>query len=148
MLLTFAHIGSRLNANDPPEALTRLYLDRLAPFTRCEAQAHKTEEAFLTWLERQQKGRPLVVLLDSRGKQMSSEAFAAWLGARRDSGVQHLVFAIGPASGWSQSALARAQLALSLGPMTLAHALARVVLAEQIYRAFTILSGHPYHSGH
>lgn len=88
------------------------------------------------------------VLLDSRGRTLSSEAFAAWVGKRRDQGAQHLVFAIGPASGWSDEARARAQLLLSLGPMTLAHALARVVLAEQIYRAFTILAGHPYHCGH
>jgi len=162
MLLTLAHIGSRLNANDASENLTRLYLDRLAPFARCETQFHKTEDAFLAWLDRQQSRgphgqafalgvtsrRPFIVLLDSRGKQMASEAFATWLGARRDSGVQHMIFAIGPASGWSQSTLLRAQLTLSLGPMTIAHALARVVLAEQIYRAFTILTGHPYHCGH
>jgi 23S rRNA (pseudouridine1915-N3)-methyltransferase len=88
------------------------------------------------------------VLLDSRGRQMTSEAFAAWLGARRDQGTQHIVFAIGPADGWSQAARDRAQLLLSLGPMTLAHSLARLVMAEQLYRAFTILSGHPYHTGH
>jgi 23S rRNA (pseudouridine1915-N3)-methyltransferase len=79
---------------------------------------------------------------------MSSEAFAAWLGARRDEGTQHIVFAIGPADGWSKEACAHAKLLLSLGPMTMAHALARVVMAEQLYRAFTILSGHPYHTGH
>jgi 23S rRNA (pseudouridine1915-N3)-methyltransferase len=79
---------------------------------------------------------------------MTSEVFAAWLGARRDEGAQHIVFAIGPASGWSDGAHGKAQLLLSLGPMTLAHALARVVMAEQIYRAFTILTGHPYHGGH
>jgi 23S rRNA (pseudouridine1915-N3)-methyltransferase len=79
---------------------------------------------------------------------MTSEAFAAWLGARRDDSVQHMVFAVGPASGWSEPARKRADLLLSLGPMTLAHALARLVLAEQLYRAFTILSGHPYHGGH
>jgi 23S rRNA (pseudouridine1915-N3)-methyltransferase len=79
---------------------------------------------------------------------MSSEAFAAWLGARRDQGAQHIVFAIGPASGWSDTAREKANLLLSLGPMTLAHALARAVVAEQIYRAFTILTGHPYHAGH
>jgi 23S rRNA (pseudouridine1915-N3)-methyltransferase len=59
-----------------------------------------------------------------------------------------MVFAIGPADGWSEAARERAQLLLSLGPMTLAHALARLVVAEQLYRAFTILSGHPYHAGH
>jgi 23S rRNA (pseudouridine1915-N3)-methyltransferase len=79
---------------------------------------------------------------------MSSEAFAAWIGNRRDDGTQHLVFAVGPADGWSPVARERAQLLLSLGPMTMAHSLARLVVAEQIYRATTILCGHPYHSGH
>lgn len=149
MLLTLAHIGPRLNAKDEFEILTHLYLERCAAFARCEAQAFKSEDAFVEWLERQQGRTPLLpVLLDSRGKTVSSEAFAKWLGARRDEGTQHVVFAIGPASGWSDEARGRARLLLSLGPMTLAHALARVVVAEQIYRAFTILSGHPYHSGH
>lgn len=119
------------------------------PFARCDVQAFKSEQVFLEWLDRQQGRTPVyTVLLDSRGKSMSSEAFAKWLGARRDEGTQHIVFAIGPASGWSDAAREGAKLLLSLGPMTMAHALARVVVAEQIYRAFTILSGHPYHSGH
>ena len=90
----------------------------------------------------------IIVLLDSRGRQMTSENFAAWLGAQRDNGAQQIVFAIGPADGWSEASRKRATLLLSLGPFTLAHALARVVMAEQLYRAFTILTGHPYHSGH
>jgi 23S rRNA (pseudouridine1915-N3)-methyltransferase len=81
---------------------------------------------------------------------MTSEALAAWLGERRNQGVQHIVFAIGPADGWSEEtrtqAARRGEL-LSLGPMTLAHQLARLVMAEQIYRACTILTGHPYHRG-
>jgi 23S rRNA (pseudouridine1915-N3)-methyltransferase len=100
-------------------------------------------------LERQKGRTPtLTVLLDSRGRTMSSEAFAGWLGSRRDDGSQHIVFAVGPASGWSETARKKAQLLLSMGPMTMAHALARLVMAEQLYRAFTILTGHPYHSGH
>jgi 23S rRNA (pseudouridine1915-N3)-methyltransferase len=79
---------------------------------------------------------------------MTSDGFAGWLGGQRDNGAQHIVFAIGPASGWSESTRRRATLLLSLGQMTMAHALARLVTAEQIYRAFTILTGHPYHSGH
>jgi 23S rRNA (pseudouridine1915-N3)-methyltransferase len=79
---------------------------------------------------------------------MTSEAFAGWLGARRDEGSQHIVFAVGPASGWSDAARKQAKLLLSFGPMTMAHALARLVTAEQIYRAVTILTGHPYHGGH
>jgi len=70
------------------------------------------------------------------------------VGRQRETAVQQIVFAIGPADGWSETSRKRAMLLLSLGQMTLAHALARVVLAEQIYRAFTILTGHPYHSGH
>lgn len=103
----------------------------------------------MEWLERQKGRTPvLAVLLDSRGRQMSSEAFAGWLGARRDEGSQHIMFAVGGASGWSETAHKRAQLLLSFGPMTLAHALARLVMAEQLYRAYTILTGHPYHAGH
>jgi 23S rRNA (pseudouridine1915-N3)-methyltransferase len=103
----------------------------------------------LEWLARHQgRTQAVAVLLDSRGRQMTSEAFAGWLGKRRDEGAQHLVFAIGPASGWSDEARGRAQLLLSFGPMTMAHALARLAMAEQLYRAFTILTGHPYHAGH
>ncbi len=149
MNLTIAHVGPRPATRDPFESLTHLYLERCASLARCRSEAFKTEDALLDWLSRQQGRTPvLAVLLDSRGRQMTSEAFAAWLGARRDEGAQHIVFAIGPASGWSQPARDRATMLLSLGQFTLAHALARVVLAEQLYRAFTILTGHPYHSGH
>jgi 23S rRNA (pseudouridine1915-N3)-methyltransferase len=89
-----------------------------------------------------------VVLLDSRGKQYSSEEFAGRIGQLRDEGTQRLVLAVGPADGWSAEARQRADLLFSLGRITLPHQLARVVLAEQVYRAFTILAGHPYHSGH
>ncbi len=149
MHLTLAHVGARPGSKDDFETLTAVYLGRCAAFARCKSEAFRTEEALLDWLERLGGRTPAIaVLLDSRGRQMTSEVFAAWLGARRDEGAQQIVFAIGPASGWSDAARARAQLLLSLGPMTLAHALARVVVAEQIYRAFTILTGHPYHGGH
>ena len=149
MHLTLAHIGARPGSKDGFDALTQIYLDRCSAFARCQSQAFRTEEAMLEWLARQQgRTAAVAVLLDSRGRQMTSEAFAGWLGARRDEGTQHIVFAIGPASGWSEAALERAQLLLSLGPMTVAHALARLLVAEQLYRAFTILTGHPYHAGH
>lgn len=149
MQITLAHIGSAAPAKDPFESLARLYLDRGRPYAPSTAEAFRTEKAFLDWLGRiAGRTRPVAVLLDSRGRALSSEAFATWLGERRDQGVQHVVLAIGPASGWSDEARSRAQLLLSLGPMTLPHALARVVLAEQIYRALTILAGHPYHCGH
>ena len=153
MHLTLAHIGPRpassSRSKDGFDALTQFYLDRCSVFAHCQSQAFRTEETLLEWLAKQQGRAPVVsVLLDSRGRQLTSEAFAAWLGARRDQGAQHIVFAIGPADGWSAAALEKAQLKLSLGPMIMAHALARLVVAEQLYRAFTILTGHPYHSGH
>ena len=86
--------------------------------------------------------------MESRGKQFSSEEFAAFLGDYQDRNPLPLVFAVGPADGFSEAARAKAQHTISLGKVTLAHELARVVLLEQIYRAFTILKGHPYHSGH
>ena len=145
MNLTLAHIGGK----DEFEALTALYLGRCSFFTRCNAESFRTEKALLDWIKKQQGRTPVItVLLDCRGRQMSSEVFAAWLGARRDEGTQHIVFAVGPASGWSDDARKRAPLLLSLGPMTIAHALARLVIAEQIYRAVTILTGHPYHNAH
>ena len=107
------------------------------------------EPALLTWLDRHAaRTSPKLILLDSRGKQFTSEEFAQHLGALRDSGTQTVVLAIGPADGWSAEARRRAHLLLSLGRITLPHELARAVLAEQIYRALTILAGHPYHSGH
>lgn len=149
MNLSLAHIGARPSSKDDFEALTAIYLGRCSAYAHSKAESFRTENSFLDWLDKQQGRTPVfVVLLDSRGRQMSSEVFAAWLGARRDEGTQHVVFAIGPASGWSDAARKRAQLLLSLGPMTMAHALARLAMAEQLYRAFTILTGHPYHSAH
>jgi 23S rRNA (pseudouridine1915-N3)-methyltransferase len=151
MQVTLAHIGARAGARDGYEALVSDYLKRCAGIIRCSSEAFRSERAFLEWLGRQ-RGRTeiVVVMLDARGRQMTSEALAAWLGERRNEGAQHVVFAIGPADGWSQEALAEGKRRgglLSLGPMTLAHQLARLVVAEQLYRACTILTGHPYHRG-
>jgi len=149
MRLTLAHIGPKPSAKEGYEALTALYLGRCAPYASCQAEAFRTEEAFLEWLDRQRGRRPAVtVLLDSRGRAMTSEDFASWIGGQRDAGAQHILFAVGPADGWSEAARLKAALLLSLGKMTMAHGLARLVVAEQIYRAFTIMTGHPYHSGH
>jgi 23S rRNA (pseudouridine1915-N3)-methyltransferase len=149
MQLTLAHIGARPGSKDGFNTLTQVYLERCSGLARCVSEAFKSEEAIVDWLDKRQGRTPAILaILDSRGKTMTSEAFAAWLGARRDEGAQHIVFAVGPASGWSDAARLRANLQLSFGPMTMAHALARLVLAEQLYRAFTILGGHPYHAGH
>ena len=149
MNLTLAHIGSAFAASDPFQTITARYLERCSPFVRARAETFKTPEALFAWIDRHRSRTPLLtVLFDSHGRTMSSESFAAWLGAQRQEGTQHIVLAIGPADGWSADALLRARLVLSLGPFTLAHAVARLVLAEQIYRATTILTGHPYHTGH
>lgn len=85
------------------------------------------------------------VVLHEGGKTFTSDAFAQWLAARRDGGTKSLALMIGGADGHGGGALAAATLQLSLGAMTLPHGLARIVLAEQLYRAATILAGHPYH---
>jgi 23S rRNA (pseudouridine1915-N3)-methyltransferase len=88
-----------------------------------------------------------LVLLDSRGKQLSSEELAGFL-EREQMNAIPLIFAIGGSDGFSDEARRSAGFTLSLGKMTLPHELARVVLIEQLYRAFTILKHHPYHLGH
>jgi len=86
------------------------------------------------------------IVLDERGRQMTSVEFARTLGARRDAGVKSMALLIGGPDGHPASLTGKAaHMTLSLGPMTLPHGLARVVLVEQVYRAITILSGHPYH---
>jgi 23S rRNA (pseudouridine1915-N3)-methyltransferase len=85
--------------------------------------------------------RAYVVLLDAGGRELSSEAFAAFLEERRQAGLD-VVFVLGGPFG---TALERADMRLSLGPMTLPHQLARVVLLEQLFRGHKILAGEPYH---
>lgn len=87
----------------------------------------------------------LRIVLDERGKQLTSVAFAEILAQSRDRGIGRTAFFIGGPDGHGPSLVQTATLRLSLGAMTLPHGLARIVLAEQLYRAATILSGHPYH---
>ena len=94
------------------------------------------------------KGLPadaFVVVLDGAGAALTSEAFTARLAAARDGGAGAAAFLIGGADGHGAAALERADLVLSLGPMTWPHLLVRAMLAEQLWRAAAILSGHPYH---
>jgi len=85
------------------------------------------------------------VLLDERGKLMSSEEFAELLGRWRDEGVRECRFLIGAADGHGDETRGRADLLLCFGKMTWPHLLARAMLAEQLWRATSILAGHPYH---
>jgi 23S rRNA (pseudouridine1915-N3)-methyltransferase len=88
-----------------------------------------------------------VVALDEAGKALSSAGFAKRIEGWRDAGTGDLAFVIGGADGLDASVLERAQLTLSLGPMTWPHMMVRALLAEQLYRAQSILAGHPYHRG-
>ncbi len=131
------------------QAISAGYNDRSGAFASVEASFVRGEGDLFRLVEKSRlRTNPVLVLLDSRGKEFTSERFALWLGTQRDQGQQTIIFAVGPANGWSDDARKQANLLLSLGPMTLPHELARVVLSEQVYRAFTILSGHPYHTGH
>ena len=96
------------------------------------------------------KGLPAdayVIALDGAGKALTSEEFAAKLASVRDDGRAVVAFLIGGPDGHGAPVLARADMVLSLGPMTWPHLLARAMLAEQLWRAASILSGHPYHRG-
>ncbi len=86
-----------------------------------------------------------IVVLDERGEALSSADFAAGLGTWRDSGVADVVFVIGGADGLADTLRDRARLMLAFGGATWPHQLVRIMLLEQLYRAITILSGHPYH---
>jgi 23S rRNA (pseudouridine1915-N3)-methyltransferase len=135
------------------EALTNEYLKRISRYAEVAGLAVKDEAAILSLVsgERQQKNpnkeRHKLVLLDLRGKQLSSEELAEFLEREQVNAIP-LVFAVGGSDGFSEEARRRAGFTLSLGKMTLPHELARVVLVEQLYRAFTILKNHPYHLGH
>lgn len=85
-----------------------------------------------------------VVLLDASGKQFTSQQFARWLGELRDRGVRELAFLCGDAEGFPPDLRVSAKQKISLSTLTMPHEFARVVLVEQIYRAFAILAGHPY----
>ena len=131
------------------QSLTAEYLKRISRYVQLASHELSDEPALLRLADRA-SGRtaPVFVLLDARGRQFTSEEFAELLRDQQDRGTQNLFFGIGPPDGFSDQARASADLILSFGKMTLAHELARVVLLEQIYRAFTILKGHPYHTGH
>jgi 23S rRNA (pseudouridine1915-N3)-methyltransferase len=123
---------------------------RYAPLELSEARDEKGAEAEemrrreCERLERLVPPGATLVLLDERGEQMDSPGLAAYIGKQRDSGTGELVFAIGGAYGFSEEFRRRGRL-LALSKMTFTHQMVRVFLLEQIYRAFTILNGEPYH---
>ena len=146
ILATVTRKGLRLDA---ARQLVDLYIKRASKYVPCAVEEFASEAALLSSLEKR-SGRtaPFLVCTDSRGEQITSGKLAAEVARVADSGAQTLAFAIGPADGWSPTALARANLKIAFGRITLPHELAAVVAAEQLYRALTIRAGHPYHSGH
>ena len=147
MKLRIAWIGKTKSA--AIQSLTDEYLKRLRHYAEVTSAPLKDEAALLKLAGRDGRGpRARLVVADSRGQQLSSEELAALLRDHQDRNPRPLVFAIGGANGFTGDTLRQADFTLSLGKMTLAHELARVVVLEQLYRAFTILKGHPYHLGH
>jgi len=90
-------------------------------------------------------GKAILIALDEKGDCLTSEQLARYLRQQQEAGAAHLVFALGGPDGHGEALRERAARRISLGAITLPHTLARIVLAEQLYRAMTILAGHPYH---
>jgi 23S rRNA (pseudouridine1915-N3)-methyltransferase len=129
--LTIAWIGKTKNA--AIQSLTDEYLKRLRQYAEADGVSLKDEAALLKLCGRDGKGtRRRLVLLDSRGKQLSSEELSKFLGDHHDTNPVPLVFAIGAADGFSETARQQGDFTLSLGKMTVAHELARVLLLEQL----------------
>lgn len=136
----------------PATALYKLYAERLTwRITLTEIEERRAlEPAALKAREGERILAALpdgarVVALDEAGGSLSSRDFAALLGRWRDEGTRDLALVIGGAEGLSEAVTARADLVLALGPMTWPHMLVRALVAEQLYRAQSILAGHPYH---
>ena len=133
----------RLTALGRSMGLGPLTVAELAESRAAQSTARRDQEA--REIIARQDDKSDLILLDERGKTSTSAQFAKWLGDRRDAGTSGLCFAIGGADGHGQSARDAAASTFALGAMTLPHGLARIVLMEQLYRAATILAGHPYH---
>lgn len=158
MRITLIAVG-RLKTG-PEKELAARYLDRLAKtggacgldFARVveltesragNSETRKREEAAQI-LKSVPEGA-LLMALDERGKALSSQDFAALLGERRDSGHRDLAIVIGGADGLDEALRDRADLCINLGRLTWPHQIVRILIAEQLYRCVTILTGHPYH---
>jgi 23S rRNA (pseudouridine1915-N3)-methyltransferase len=123
--------------------ITRLDIEEIGESRAARAEDRMAEEA--TALLALVPDRAFVIVLDETGRTPTSPDFARILGERKDQGTPDMVFAIGGPDGHGPTLRARADLLLAFGAMTWPHQIVRVLLAEQIYRAITILSGHPYH---
>jgi 23S rRNA (pseudouridine1915-N3)-methyltransferase len=118
------------------------YLKRISRSCHIEATEVRDGEAAIKRLDADRAATAL--LLDANGKNYDSESLAKWLGEQRDRGTREIIFLCGDADGFPEDLRKRVLMKISLSPMTYSHELARVMLAEQLYRAFAILSGSPY----
>lgn len=118
------------------------YVNRIRRSCPIEILEVRDADAALKKLEADRAATP--ILLDAGGRSIDSNALARWLGELRDRGTRQVIFICGNAGGFPESLRERVAQKLSLSAMTLSHELARVVLSEQLYRAFAILSGSPY----
>ena len=118
------------------------YVNRIRRSCPMEILEVRDADAALKKLDADRTATP--ILLDAGGRTMDSNALAKWLGDLRDRGTRQVIFVCGNAGGFPEALRERVAQKLSLSAMTLSHELARVVLAEQLYRAFAILSGSPY----
>lgn len=118
------------------------YLKRIGRHAQIAVSEVRDSKAALKILDADRAAA--VILLDASGKSPGSEEFAHWLAKQRDSGIREIIFLCGDADGFPEELRQRAREKLSLSAMTFSHELARVMLAEQLYRAFAILSGSPY----
>ncbi|MGN6486279.1 MAG: 23S rRNA (pseudouridine(1915)-N(3))-methyltransferase RlmH [Devosia sp.] len=132
----------RARASGKPLALTGFEVLEFTESRAGSAEARKDEEARQLLAALPDGVR---VVLDEHGKSISSQSFATQLARWRDDGRPAVSFVIGGADGHGRELLGSAQLTLSFSPLTWPHQLVRIMLAEQLYRATTILSGHPYH---
>jgi 23S rRNA (pseudouridine1915-N3)-methyltransferase len=138
----------------PESELVKTYVDRasatgralgLGPVEVVEVESRKPGKAAEAEALRAHLTDAHVVACDEHGQPRTSRAFAEEIATLRDRGVRRLVFLIGGADGLDAQLLERANGRLAFGPQTWPHALARVMLSEQVYRAVTILAGSPYH---
>jgi len=141
-------------ARSPETELVKTYVERatnagrslgLGPVEVIEVESRKPGKAAEAEILKPHLADAHTIACDEHGAARPSRAFAQEIAALRDRGVRRLVFVIGGADGLDPELLAQAHGKLAFGPQTWPHALARVMLAEQVYRAVTILAGSPYH---
>lgn len=125
------------------EGLCDRYIRRLRPLMPVEVAEVRSLDALR---ESWKKTAGIHIVLDERGEQPTTREFAAWIGAERERGCRQMSFYIGAAEGFSAEDRRSADRLLALSRLTMPHRLARLMLTEQLYRAATVLAGHPYHN--